>query len=338
MIESPVTAGEDTQTRLWSQHLQRRIMRLLLQHDESLFRSQFRRFFVKSTLPQIPLLQQYDRYMKLQTLSNELLDDIMPRIRRQLSLKTGHARLREEAPTRGDIDWPRTIKRSWSLSPGLPPLHFETRLRQRSLETPQNLLTVAVLVAYRQELRHALKESFSDEELDVQERQLLASADARAERELAAPYARTLLEQARKIDISALAQQITLHLRPGPSPYHDLLAWWQRFCQFRLGRSIEEQALSLTSKQMHGYTNCGLPWSACIFSPKKGLCNRKTRESTPTCCNVHSSGSNDVSVSSIIGNWIPLPAMNPTGNMVLPRAPTTPLNEQTPWRYAIRTH
>src|SRR5216684_2872106 len=77
----------------WSLLLQRRVLRLLMQHHEKLFRGQFRLFFVESSLPQLPLLQQYDRYMKLYTLSNELLDDILPRIRRQLSLKTSHARL-----------------------------------------------------------------------------------------------------------------------------------------------------------------------------------------------------------------------------------------------------
>jgi len=93
MIETTLpTELEAGQTRQWSQQLQRRIMRLLLQHDQPLFRNQFRQFFVQSTLPQIPLLQQYDRYVKLQTLSDELLDDILPRIRRQLSLKTSRAR------------------------------------------------------------------------------------------------------------------------------------------------------------------------------------------------------------------------------------------------------
>src|SRR6266571_7733811 len=91
----------------WSTWLQRRLIRLLLIHDRGLFRGQFRTFFAESTLPKIPLLQQYDRYIKLLTLSDELLDDILPRVRRQLSLQTDHARLREEAPTRGDIDWRR---------------------------------------------------------------------------------------------------------------------------------------------------------------------------------------------------------------------------------------
>src|SRR6266571_3040887 len=105
MIETMETGVEETQPFRWSQQLQRRVMRLLLQHDTPLFRNQFRMFFVNSALPQIPLLQQYDRYLKLQLLSSELLDDILPRIRRQLSLKTSHARLHEEAPTRGDMNW-----------------------------------------------------------------------------------------------------------------------------------------------------------------------------------------------------------------------------------------
>ncbi len=248
MIET-TAAGYETQTHLWSQQMQRRIIRLLLQHDQPLFRNQFGRFFVKSTLPQIPLLKQYDRYVKLQTLSNELLDDILPRIRRQLSLKTSHARLREETPTRGDIDWQRTIERGWNLAPGQPALQFDTRLRQRSLETPENKLAVAILLVYRQELQRAMKDSFEDEELSAQEQQAFVSADERAERELAAPYARALSEQARQVEISVLAHQVETHLRPGPNPYRGLLEWWQRFSQFRIGRATDERSLALASKR-----------------------------------------------------------------------------------------
>lgn len=109
------------QIQHWSQRLQRRIMRLLLQHDEPLFHNQFRQFYVNSSLPQIPLLQQYDRYIKLRGLSDELLDDILPRIRRQLSLKTSRARLREEAPTRGDIDWPAPSNAPGAWLPAILP-------------------------------------------------------------------------------------------------------------------------------------------------------------------------------------------------------------------------
>ncbi len=258
MIETMETGVEETQPFRWSQQLQRRVMRLLLQHDTQLFRNQFRMFFVNSALPQIPLLQQYDRYLKLQLLSSELLDDILPRIRRQLSLKTSHARLHEEAPTRGDIDWQRTIERSWSQAPGLPPLQFDTRLRQRSLETPENVLTVAILLAYRQELQRAIKDHFEDEELSRQEQQVFVSADERAERELAALYARALTEQARKGDINVLAQQVAAHLRPGPNSYRDLLAWWQRFTQFRIGRSTDARSIALASKRSDEKTDAWL--------------------------------------------------------------------------------
>src|SRR5437764_11869215 len=93
MIETTEDSTGNAQGQHRSQHLQRRIIRLLLQYDVPLFRRQFRFFFAKSALPHIPLLQQYDRYIKLQTLSNELLEAILPRIRRQLSLKTNHLRL-----------------------------------------------------------------------------------------------------------------------------------------------------------------------------------------------------------------------------------------------------
>jgi hypothetical protein len=229
--------------------LQRRVLRLLIQHHEQMFRGQFRIFFVGSALPQIPLLLQYDRYMKLYALSNELLDDILPRIRRQLSLKTSQARLLEEAPTRGDIDWQRTLERSWSQAPGQPPLQFGTRLRRHTLDTPENVLTVAILSAYRRELRLARDEGLADEEFSRQERAFLAGVDERAERELAAPYARALLNQARSVSIDALEQEVARHLRPGPSPYRDLLSWWQRFQEFRVGRAAVEQALALASRR-----------------------------------------------------------------------------------------
>jgi hypothetical protein len=233
----------------WSLLLQRRVLRLLIKHHEKLFRGQFRLFFVESSLPQMPLLQQYDRYMKLYALSNELLDDILPRIRRQLSLKTSHARLREEAPTRGDIDWQRTLERSWTQAPGQPPLQFETRLRQRTLDTPENVLTVAILLAFRQELQQVRAGGFVDEDPSRQEQAFLASAHERAERELAAPYARALLNQARNSTNSGLDQEVERHLRPGSSPYRDLLSWWQRFQQFRVGRATGEQAQALASRR-----------------------------------------------------------------------------------------
>jgi hypothetical protein len=249
MVGSVETAIESVPGEIWSQRLQRRVLRLLLQYNEQLFRGEFSYFFVDSALPQIPLLQYYDRYLKLQALSNALLDDIMPRIRRQLSLKTSHARLSEEAPTRGDIDWQRTIERNWDLTPGQPAMQFETRLRQHTMDTPENLLTVAILLAFRRELQEALLDNLEDEEFNVQEKQALTSVGERIERELAASYARVLLYQAEQIDIPRLVLQIAVSMRPGPNPYRDLLGWWERFSQFRVGSVIGERTLTLVSKR-----------------------------------------------------------------------------------------
>jgi hypothetical protein len=258
MIETTQESTGNAQRQHRSQHLQRRILRLLLQHDGPLFRRQFRFFFAKSALPQIPLLQQYDRYIKLQTLSNELLEAILPRIRRQLSLKTNHLRLYEDAPTRGDIDWSRTIEHSWNHAPGQPPQQFATRLRQRSMETPENVLTVALLLAYRRELHQAMGELFEDEALGTQEKQVFVSADEQAERELAASYARALLDQARRASLPALVQHVETHLQPGPNPYRDLIAWWHRFTQFHVGRASEERAMALASRRTDEKTDAWL--------------------------------------------------------------------------------
>jgi hypothetical protein len=245
---SPTPRGPvpEAERRVWSQQLQRRVMRLLLQHHQRLFRGQFRAFYQGSDLPELAVFRQYDRFLTLRALSDELLDDIMPRIRRQLSLQADQARLLEEAPTRGDIDWPRTIQRGWGETPGLPPVQFETRLRQRSTVTPENLLTVAVLLAYRQLVRHVLLEALEDETLSEQERQALGQADEQAERELAAAYARALIPAARECDIDEMADQVGARLRPGPNPYRDLVDWWRRFSPFAVGRGNQRRVASLS--------------------------------------------------------------------------------------------
>lgn len=233
----------------WSLRLQLRVMRLLLAHDARLFRGQFRTFFAESELPPLPLFQQYDRYLRLLTLSDELLDDVMPRVRRRLSLQISHERLREEAPTRGDIDWRRTIERGWREAPGLPPMTFDTKLRQRSTATPENILVVAVLLAFRSELARAIRDDLGDEALSDDERQRLVALDERAARELAAAYARALLEEACRADIDLLAAQVDASLRPGPSPYRDLIAWWRAFRDLRIGRASAARRLALVSRR-----------------------------------------------------------------------------------------
>jgi hypothetical protein len=248
----------DIAALLWPQQLQRRVIRLLLQHDSPLFRNQFRLFTVQSQLPQIPLLQHYDHVIKLQFLSDELLDDILPRIRRQLSLKTTHTLLLEEAPTRGTIDWSQTIERNLRRFPGQVPLQLTTRLRQRGMNTPENVLTVAIVLQLRQELQRAMHTHFADEELSDIEQQFFSSTDERAQRELASAYARLLQEQARTAVIPQLVQQVAHSLRPGPNPYRDLIHWWQRFTQFRVGLQDAQRMLALNSTRQDTQVNAWL--------------------------------------------------------------------------------
>jgi len=233
----------------WSLYLHRRVMRLLLMHDQKVFHGSFRVFYAESTLPKIPLLQLYDRYLKLVTLSDELLDDILPRIHRQLSLQTTYTFLQEEAPTRGNINWQRTFERNLRQSPGMPPVRFDTQLRQRDMATPENVLVVTILLTYRQTLQAALQEEFDDEALNVQERQTLVELDERIERELASPYAYALLETAWQEDIEMLIEQVSPKLRPGVGPYRDLIAWWEQFRDLRIGRAWEGRNLILASRR-----------------------------------------------------------------------------------------
>lgn len=251
MLETqPIDGFDLIQKDTWSQYLQRRVLRLLFLYDERLFRNQFRQFFAASALPQLPLLQQYDRFLRLRILSAELLDDILPRIRRQLSLKSSHLRLLEEAPTRGEVDWQRTLEYSWRLTPGQPPLQFETLLRQQNMHTPENLLTVAILLACQQELHHLLAENnFADEDFRQQESSILIGIGEQLERELAAPYARALEAPARQASLSSLLAEVEANLRPGQNPYRDLLNWWRQFAQFRTGRLESERELTLAPKR-----------------------------------------------------------------------------------------
>ncbi|PDW01915.1 hypothetical protein [Candidatus Viridilinea mediisalina] len=232
----------DQRTTL-AQRLQRRVMRLLLLHDQRLFRGQFRTFYTGSEIARS--FADYDRFLQVRMLSDELLGDIMPRIRRQLSLQADQARLVEAAPTRGEIDWPRTMQRGWQEHPELPPLTFVTRLRQRSAITPENLFTVALLLDYQNQMKKLRSTLLADAPFTTEEEQLLSAHAEQVERELAAAYARALLEEAQHSDVDALAQQVAARLRPGPNPYRDLCAWWERFSRFKVGRGTARRGPTL---------------------------------------------------------------------------------------------
>lgn len=248
MISSASSMSRTNSFPLWSQYLHRRVMRLLLQHDQHLFQGQFRMFYAQSTLPKIPLFQLYDSYLKLLHLKDELLDDILPRIRRQLSLQNNQLFAQEEAPTRGEIDWSRTIMRTLNETPDLPPLRFDTNQHQRSMTLPENVFVVAILLTYRQALQNILKKDLADEMLNEQERQLLIGVEERIERELAVPYTHALLPEAERANIEQLAEQVRTRLPPGNSAYRDIFHWWEQFNTLHIGKAIDRNQLTLISK------------------------------------------------------------------------------------------
>jgi hypothetical protein len=88
-------------TETWASFLQRRVMRLLLVLDPQLFRNQFRVFYAGSDVARHPLLQFYDQHIKLLALSQDVLDDILPRISLQWSQLTEYSIVQEENPMRG---------------------------------------------------------------------------------------------------------------------------------------------------------------------------------------------------------------------------------------------
>lgn len=135
--------------------LQRRIARLLWHHDRHTFRGRFSEMSARSALPQLAELQAYDHLVRLLALADDLLDDILPRIRRQLSFQATHADVDEAPPLRGQIDWGTTLERSWRERPDQPPLRFATHVRQRTFVTPENQLVVAILSDYATALGRA---------------------------------------------------------------------------------------------------------------------------------------------------------------------------------------
>jgi hypothetical protein len=179
--------------------------------------------------------------------SAELLDDILPRIRRQLSMQTDHVSLQEEAPTRGEVDWQRTMTRTINETPDHLPLRLDTRQRRQHMGTPENLLFVALLLQHRHVVQDLLKKDQNDELLTDQERLQLVSISERIERELATPDARSLAEEARSSDIDTFVEQVAIRLRPGTSPYRDLLTWWEQFNSLYIGLANDNRRLTLAS-------------------------------------------------------------------------------------------
>ncbi len=236
------TATTSLPHHLFKAHLQRRVVRLLLRHDRHTFRGRFRQLFAYSTLPQPEHLRTYDAYMTLITLAGELLDEIVPRIRRQMSFQATRETLDEEPPLRGQIDWPTSLARAWNEHPDQPPTRFTTTLRSRSFVIPENRLVVAVLHSYAQALKRMRTQSpFVDAPLTAGEQRELVQLEDRVRRALATTHFRALARDAHTYNVPSLITTVERHLRPGKNAYRDLIGWWKRFEQMHLrhGSSVQ---------------------------------------------------------------------------------------------------
>jgi hypothetical protein len=254
------TTSVPTQVALfaeWSQYLQRRILFLLQRYDHRLCHGQFRLFYSQSTLPTIPLLQYYDSYLKVIFHKDEFFD-IVERINRQLKTQNSQVFTLEEAPTRGEPDWQRTSARSLNEFPDLPPLLLETSQHQYSMQVPENLFVVAVLLNYRRVIQELLKQDLTEEILSNQERQQFVTMNENLEHLLTHPYAHELLNKAANADLEQLAEQVHRRLPPGNSPYRELLEWWEQFQDMHIGQESGRRQLSLHHKPGSQRTNAWL--------------------------------------------------------------------------------
>jgi hypothetical protein len=60
--------------------------------------------------------------------------------------------------------------------------------------------------------------------------------------------AEQLIER-KQANIPSQVEQVEMQLRPGTSPYRDLINWWQRLENLHIGREPDEEALTLASKR-----------------------------------------------------------------------------------------
>src|SRR5690606_4705997 len=128
---------EEQEAFLW---LQGRMVELLLRHDVRRLGSSFAaRLGTLFDDARHAGLRPYRELAVLVYLRDELLESILPRIKRRLSFLAPRELMVEELPPRGRIDWPRTMAAGLRERPGEPPLAVHTRQRRRHFATPENL-------------------------------------------------------------------------------------------------------------------------------------------------------------------------------------------------------
>jgi hypothetical protein len=227
-------------------HMQARLIALLLRHDADRFRHEL------TTHPDYAADADAVRRARelgvLFYLRDELFEHILPRIVRRLSFESPRTTSVEEPPTRGRIDWERTLDAAWEELPSEPPLDLHTRQRRRDFATPENLLTVVTLLDYRADVQRLLWDetiALGDDAL----RHPLHEIVTRCARELAflqfaslRPLAQQIIDGAAG-GVAHLEAQVSERLLPGGnSAYEDLLTWRQQCRALRLLRPDRQPA------------------------------------------------------------------------------------------------
>lgn len=212
--------------------MQARLVALLLRFDEAGFARHYGQHEDQTANAEFAALQPYRDMAALVLLRDELFDDILPRIVRRLSFESPRTTVVEEPPPRGRVDWERTLDATWASTPGEPPLELHTRQRRRDFATPENLLTVAILLEYRADILRLLWDEQIIAQSDALRHPLSAIVD-QCERELAFPQfagIRATTEQLLDTgDIEELIARVQERSIPGGnSGYDDLIAWRQR--------------------------------------------------------------------------------------------------------------
>jgi hypothetical protein len=190
------------------------------------------------------------RLAALSGVAELLLDELLPRIVRQLSLALPRAAGQEPLPAHGRVDWPRTLAANWRRLPDHPPLSVVAHRRGRLFETPENLLAVTALLELRAALLRELGWIAPDQRHALL-RQPLARFAERCDRMLALPPLAGLvpLAERARADDAWLARQLAGRDLAGSQHAYGRLGPW-RVALARLA-GAGAQPLLLDASAMH---------------------------------------------------------------------------------------
>jgi len=200
--------------------LQWRLVGLLRRHDAPQPAGDDRALPPDSAAP-------WRRLAALTGAAETLLDELMPRIVRQLSFALPRTTRQEPLPAHGRVDWPRTLAANWRRLPDHPPLSVVAHRRGRLFDTPENLLAVTALLELRAALRREL-EWLPPDQRHALLRQPLARSAERCDRMLALPPLAGLVplaERARADDAWLARQLAERDLAGSQRAYGRLVPW-----------------------------------------------------------------------------------------------------------------